>query len=261
MKRTLALLLPALAAHAQYTGKVGGAAPKPVLRALAVYEYTGTLAKPNASRLVPVAVWDGKNYQPGGLYLARPEPLAVAPGTQYVLEQSGQPQGLFSISSAAKLSTGAWVGLGRFQAEVPAPPPAKLKPSKQLPTVTGGKGKAEPDTDPDRPTLHRKTDSGAPPQNTGSTPAKQSGDDSPTLHRRDSDSTQTSDTDQPTLHRKDTADAPAPDPDRPTLHRTDAAAGNAPDADRPVLHRHADAATTVSPPDPDRQTVSGASRP
>ncbi len=259
MKRILAFLLPALAAHAQYTGKVGGAAPKPILRALAVYEYTGALAKPNASRLVPIAVWDGKIYQPGSLYLARPEPLAVAPGTQYVLEKTGEPQGFFNISSAAKLGTGGWVGLGRFQAEAPQPPPAKLKPSKQLPALSGGsgKGKAEPDADPpseNRPTLHRKTDSNSAPE-TSPTPDKNGG---PALHRRDADPSATpdADPDKPTLHRKDSGDvgqAPAPDPDRPTLHRADASGGQQqPDADRPILHRHADAPATVSAPDPDR---------
>ncbi len=264
-KGTWAVLLPWVAAGAQYSGKVGGGETKPVLRALAVYEYTGALAKPNASRLVPVAVWDGVNYQPGGLYLARPEPLAVAPGTQYVLEQGGVPQGYFNIGSAAKLSTGGWVGLGRFQAEAPPPAPAKLKPSKQLPTLTGGsgRGKAEPDSGPassddGRPTLHRKTDS-----KTDSPPPASGGDNGPTLHKRDTPETWDAgttqadpapDPDRPTLHRKDTSDAsPAPDPDRPTLHKKETSeAAQAPDPDRPTLHRKDSSPAAATVPDPDR---------
>ncbi len=261
-KHILAFFLPALAAQAQYSGKVGGAEKKTVLRATAVYEYTGALAKPNASRLVPVVVWDGVQYQPGGLYLARPEPLAIAPGTQYELQKGGIPAGLFNVSSAAKLTEGGWVGLGRFQSEAPPPPIAKLKPSKKLPVLTGGsgKGKAGQDTPAgteDRPTLHRKADSGS--TTAPSTPAPSASDNGPTLHRRDTPDSGTSqgDPNQPTLHRKDTSESGTsaePDPDRPTLHSSGtSAAGAAPDPDRPTLHRHADStAATVTAPDPDR---------
>lgn len=259
------LSLQAPAAPAQYVGKVAGN-KQPVLRAVAVYQYTGSLLKPNASRLVPVAVWDGEHYQPGGLYLARPEPLAVAPGTQYVLLQSGMPQGLFDVGSAAQ-ANGAWVGLGRTKAEVVAPAP-KLKASWQLPVLTGGSGKGQaggdsskkPDEADNGPVLHRKTESGS-----GNSPSGNSTDNGPTLHRRDTGGSNSgdagdssSDPDRPTLHRKDTAEtstAPAPDPDRPTLHRKDAetTASGPPDPDRPTLHRHADpGATTAETPDPDR---------
>ena len=268
-----ALLLGAVPAlRAQYVGKSAStaAAEKKTLRATAVYEYTGTMTKPNASRLVPVVVWDGERYQPGGLYLAQPEPLAVAPGTQYVLEQRGVPDGLFDLLSAGQLN-GAWVGLGRFAPEAPAPKPAKLAVSKKLPVVTGGTGRGKAgdseDTEEDssRPVLHRKegSDSGTAgsssgtaagqtsttgaPQSTTSTTSQ--GSSGPTLHRRDTDSTNSttqSDDDRPTLHRAGSpsgtdanANAPAPDPDRPTLHRhaDDTAAGGtaAPDPARPHL--------------------------
>ncbi len=65
-------------AHAQYPGRVDpnkGAGAAPVLRATAVLEYTGDLTRPTAARLVPVAVWDGERYQPGGLYMAQPVPI------------------------------------------------------------------------------------------------------------------------------------------------------------------------------------------
>ena len=140
----LCLLLPALAAHAQYVGKVGqGEERKPTLRATAVYEYTGSMTAPSASRLVPVVVWDGTNYQPGGLYLAQPEPLAVAPGTQYVLEQSGVPAGLFNLGGAGQLN-GSWVGLGRYAPNIAPPAPRKLAASRKPPAITAGPGEAVP---------------------------------------------------------------------------------------------------------------------
>ena len=264
--------------RAQYVGKSAGTAvEKKTLRATAVYEYTGAMTKPNASRLVPVVVWDGERYQPGGLYLARPEPLAVTPGTQYVLEQSGVPDGLFNLLSAGQLN-GAWVGLGRFAPDAPAPRPAKLAASKKVPVLTGGSGRGKAtdsdadDEDSSRPVLHRKEgsdagadSSGKPGASTGQTSgtgasssspqsAPQGGSGSePTLHRRDSDnspgsdtnSTSQSDDDRPTLHRAGSdsgASAPTPDPDRPTLHRAGSSSGT-------------DASTSAPPPDPDRPTL------
>ncbi len=267
-------LVPALAS-AQYVGKVEqGALKKPVLRATAVYEYTGSMTKPNASRLVPVVVWDGERYEPGGLYLAKPEPLAVAPGTQYLLQQSGVPAGIFDISSAGQ-STNAqgsfWVGLGRVRPEAPPPPPAKLKTSKTLPVLTGGsgKGKAEKVDDGNGPVLHRKAGSEEDPVPGGASSGSGTADkttgttsssapsvepDRPTLHRRDP---QTAGGGSGSTEASSGSSSPAPDPDRPTLHRKDTANGadtpSAPDPDRPTLHRHDDSTVaTTTAPDPDR---------
>ncbi len=272
-------LVPALAAPAQYVGKVEQGAPKkPVLRATAVYEYTGSMTKPNASRLVPVVVWDGERYEPGGLYLAKPEPLAVAPGTQYLLQQSGVPAGIFDISSAGQLGS-FWVGLGRVRPEAPPLSPAKLKASKTLPVLTGGsgKGKAEKVDDGNGPVLHRKAGSegeAAPGgASSGSGPADKTADtkspsapnadpDRPTLHRRDpetggSGSGSTSGSTNGSTEASSGSSSSAPDPDRPTLYRKDTASASgtssAPDPDRPTLHRHADSTVaTTTAPDPDR---------
>ena len=264
-------LLPALAAYGQYVGKVGqDAGKKPVLRATAVYEYTGSMTKPNASRLVPVVVWDGERYQPGGLYLAQPEPLAVAGGTQYVLEQSGVPAGLFDLGAAAQLN-GGWVGLGRFAPNAPAPAPKKLVASKDLPKLTGGTGRAketgEESDSGGGPVLHRKVGSdteatpkpgGEPTASAGSGSGSSSKEaqpdpDRPTLHRRDADGGAADSNSK--AGSADGSSGSAPDPDRPTLHRAggDTAAA-APDADRPTLHRHTDegGTATVGAPDPDR---------
>ena len=254
-RQAVLLLLPALAASGQYVGKVGqGIEKKPTLRATAVYEYTGSMQKPNASRLVPVVVWDGEHYQPGGLYLAQPEPLAVAPGTQYVLEQTGVPAGYFNIASAGELA-GAWVGLGRFAPELPHVAPKKLAASKTLPRLSGGAGRGRADEDDensDEPVLHRKAGSDSSASSSGSSSSSSSGSsssDGPTLHRRDgTSSSSTTDSGSP---------APPVDPDRPTLHRPPSSSSGAPsgpnDPDRPTLHRHAGTSEVeTTAPDPDR---------
>jgi hypothetical protein len=175
-------LLPA--ARAQYVGKVDTSKSEgPTLRATAVLEYTGDLTKPTASRLVPIAVWDGERYQPGGLYMAQPVPLTVETGTQYVLEEAGTPKGLFDVKAAADVG-GSWIAIGNYQEPAPLKP-AKLKPSRNLPVIEDDSKphfahvpagdakegatsqKAEnnaPPVDPNRPRLHERGGD----QNTGS---------------------------------------------------------------------------------------------
>src|ERR1700677_4784277 len=85
-------LLVVLPAAAQYVGKVSKSDKEPPeLRSIAVLEWTGDLSDPKAIRLVPVSVLDGGALQDGGIYLARPEPLAVAPQVEYQLEEDGKP--------------------------------------------------------------------------------------------------------------------------------------------------------------------------
>lgn len=181
---TRALLLSGLtlaagalcSARAQYVGSVNTSQnTAPTLRATAVLEYLGDLAKPNASRLVPIAVWDGEHYQPGGLYLAQPVPLTVETGTQYVLEQAGIPKGYFNVKDASDIE-GSWIAVGTYQK--PSPPQfAKLRVSKHPPVIVddqkphfahvpAGDTKAgatttaqnnAPAIDPERPTLQRRS--------------------------------------------------------------------------------------------------------
>ena len=286
LARARAWLVPAIlialaaTAGAQYTTHVQKAADKPTLRATAVLEWTGELDKPSASRLIPLAVWDGEHYQPGGLYLAKPEPLALVTGTQYELEKSGEPAGFFNVRGAATMSGGAWVGLGKYQPVPPPKPPPKLKASKRLPAPTPTSAKAPAADSNDRPTLHKKTDDSAPATSSGASapaPGPASDPDKPTLHRRsssDSDTTASdTDTDKPTLHHKadpdtsTTSGSDSDDPDRPTLHRRGSETSEAPpdvDPDRPTLHRAPAAAAGGSgdgsiagtaPIDPDRPTL------
>jgi hypothetical protein len=239
--RLAALLatVSAVPAWAQYVGRVDEQKQQGThLRATAVLEYTGAgLKDMKQSRLVPIAIWDGAQYQPGGLYLAQPAPLAVLSGTQYELETAGKPEGLFNIRDAEDLA-GLWIGVGSFEA--PPPPKAKAPPSRRNHVYE------VKDVDPDKPHFaHRpkddSSDSGSAPGGTAPTPASgQSAPpvdpDRPTLHPRTSGgdggssnagsgSSNQSDTDsdRPTFHRQSNASSevpaaqPAIDPDRPRL--------------------------------------------
>lgn len=229
-------------ALAQYPGHVNkDTASGPTLRATGVFEWTGDLDKPKAGRLIPLTVWDGQQYQPGGLYLAQPAPITVLTGTVYELEQAGTPKGLFSVNGAENLD-GSWIAIGSVKPEVVK---AKARPpmSKHPPQVIRDAGSATSTADSNRPTLHR-TDSSDSNSNSGSGSNAQtssSNPDQPTLHKRDAsdnsgsgsssggDSTSSQsappvDSDRPTLHRKDSDDSaqdtPAVDPDRPKLHES-----------------------------------------
>ena len=85
------------------------------------------MGKPSASRIIPISVFDGEQYQPGGLYLAKPEPLALEPGTEYVLQDAGIARGLFDINTAQDVD-GYWFGYGSWKPM--APPPRKAKPKQ-----------------------------------------------------------------------------------------------------------------------------------
>ena len=234
--------------HAQYVGKVdtSKAAKTPPLRSIGVLEYTGDdYMKPTASRLVPIAVWDGERYQPGGLYLAQPMPLAVDPGTQYELQMAGLPKGFFDVKAAGN-ANGEWIAIGAYQKPVISKP-SRLKASKNPPQLIRDGG-----VDDDRPHFaHRPTpDPGNSSGSGGSSTGSKSGSTSGSGNA--------------------SGNAPAVDPDRPTLHRrTDSGSdsstpsnpsdntGNSPgsgtssgsgssastvDPARPQLHRHTAAA-------------------
>ena len=166
--------------HAQYPGHSERKVKQgPVLRAVAVLEWTGEPGKPSASRLIPVSVFHDGTYEDGGLYLARPEPLPLESGLEYQLQEAGLPQSRFDIASAAQLN-GSWFGYGSWKPLAPPEPIHKLNPSRIDPQVVDGgddrrphfrkaapesasgvPGAANPPEDPDRPTL-RKREAGAP---------------------------------------------------------------------------------------------------
>jgi hypothetical protein len=219
----------ALPASAQYPGRVdtGQQSSTTHLRATAVLEFTGDLTDIKASRLIPVAIWDGVQYQPGGLYLAQPAPLAVLAGTQYELESDGKSQGFFDVKDAEDLA-GLWIGVGSFQAPAPPPPKRSARDSGHTYFVK--------DADPDKPHFaHRPTEDSS--QSNGST---QNGapENGPTLHSRPSDGSP-GDSGGATTSAAQPA-RPEVDPDRPTFHNRTANNGTATnqmtvDPDRPRL--------------------------
>lgn len=214
-----------LPACAQYQGHIStDQQPAAHLRATAVLEFTGDLGDIKASRLVPIAIWDGVQYQPGGLYLAQPAPLAVLSGTQYELESDGKSQGFFNVKDAEDLA-GLWIGVGSFQAPAQPPPKRAAKDSGHAYFVH--------DADPDKPHFAHRP----PPDNSedGGTAAQGSSNSGPTLHPRSGDQS-SGENGGGTA----TASQPEVDPDRPTFHNrvtNNRTASNqmAADPDRPHL--------------------------
>jgi len=230
LRRTsLALAFGVIAstALAQYPGQIEKKSKDaPMLRAIAVLEWTGDLAKPKKSRLVPVTVYDGQALHDGSIYLARPQPLALTSEVEYELQKDGSPLGLFDIKKAGQ-EQGMWVGYGSWKPM----PSAKLESPK--PVVDTGF-----DANDDKPVLHRKHSDSAGKSDSGP-PAPAPDDDRPKLHKPTGDDA--------------SADAsPAPDPDRPTIHKEKPPV----DSTSPVLHKHDDPNTDdgehSSFTDPDR---------
>jgi hypothetical protein len=215
----VAVLLPALAQYPVQSSKQ--TADTGQMRAVSVLEWTGEQGHPKASRLIPVAVYDGQDLQDGGIYLARPAPLALMSEVEYELKQNGKTVGLYVIGNAGQ-EQGSWVGFGVWK-PLPKPKPAAQTAKAAKVDDWGG------DAQSDRPVLHRKAKSGD-SSGSGSAPA---------------------DPDRPTLHKKGTSDSSgdagsksAPDPDRPTLHKKTAdsdSSGGGPatagDPDRPTLKK------------------------
>ncbi len=241
---SLALImgLSAAAAIAQYPGQVVKKdKDTPVLRSVAVLEWTGDEGKPKTSRIVPITVYDGQALQDGGVYLARPQPLALTSEVEYELEKNGAPVGLYDIRTAGQ-EQGSWVGYGLWK------PLPSAKPAPPKPILDDGF-----DANDDKPVLHRKHQA-----NPGSSDSGASGP-SP-------------DPDRPTLHKKSGSDdsgtstsssAPAADPDRPQLHKTSSddssSSASSSSSDRPVLHKSSQASADAS--DGDRTGSADPDRP
>jgi cytochrome c553 len=250
LTQVLGALLLSASALAQ-THKV--AAPESVVRAVAIYEWTGEMAKPAASRLIPVSLFIDGKLEDADVYLARPIPLALMPGNVYELDQSGIALGTLNLafarhlipaSDAAAPYDDGWFGYGKFF------PPEQPKKS----TLKGSKENISLDEYDDTP--HFSARSAEPGSGEAAKPASGKpveGDapaddpNRPTLHRSTSTTASSGTADQPS-----SSDAKDPsDPDRPTLRRrspTVAAASATPsqadeiaalndDPARPLLHR------------------------
>jgi hypothetical protein len=177
----MALSVPA---GAQYPGHMEtNKKAAPTVRSVAVLEWTGEMGKPSASRIIPIAVFDGEVYQPGGLYLAKPEPLALEPGTEYVLQDAGVTRGLFDVNNAQDVE-GYWFGYGAWKPMAAPPKRAKPKQGRNMPQVVNDAGNGRP---------HFKT--------------------------RDSSDSQDSSSSSSSSSAPASSKPPAGDPDRPTLRK------------------------------------------
>jgi hypothetical protein len=233
-------------ALAQYPGRITKTDKNtPILRSIAVLEWTGDAGKPSASRLVPVTVYDGEQLNDGTIYLTRPEPMALASGVEYELQKAGKPTGIFDVFAADEIN-GTWEGFGAWK-PLTAPQAAKAAAAFNTSTLYGDhdanddkpvlkrKHPAEPDSDAGQTAAGSATDSTAKPASGGS---ESSDPDRPTLHRKTGTDSSSSDS------AGSSASTSTADPDRPTLHRTHHAADTdvqtsnvAPDPDRPRLKR------------------------
>lgn len=235
-------------------------APQTVVRAVGVYEWIGDMAKPSASRLIPVTLYIDNQLEDAGLYLARPVPFALENGNLYELDQAGVPKGNLEVEFARHLQArniaeaydDGWTGYGRFESLAPPKKPGhRLPPARTAGIQTAGNNVLL--DDPDRP--HFVNRQGKP------VTAGQTGNPSNTADAgKKDDSTQqaSADPDRPHFSRKDggssgnssDSSSPANDPDRPTFKRphtsdsgTDTASNNgglnnpADDPDRPTLKR------------------------
>lgn len=248
----LAVLALACAPLGAQTHKV--AATENVVRAVGVYEWTGDMAKPTASRLIPISLFIDHKLVDAAVYLARPVPMALLTGNRYQVEKAGVLQGnldlafsrhFFAAETNGSAYDDGWFGYGKFSAPAPEKP-STLKVSATLPKING-----MDDLDDSKPHFSDRSavpgSGGAATPKPGSAPA--------------TSSTPADDPDRPTLHRGSGSDQnaagsgsgsnPADDPDRPTLRRRSSAAGTGnrtddvspvgaglnDDPNRPVLHR------------------------
>ena len=226
--RALAIATLASASlHAQ-THKV--AKPENVVRAVGIYEWTGDMAKPTASRIIPVSLFIDGKLEDAAIYLARPVPFALLTDNLYEVDQAGVPRGTVDLLYARHLVAAdtattnyddGWFGYGRF---APPTPPKKstLKPSKTLSVIN------VMDDDSDKP--HFSSKSATPGSGGAATPspgtsttadAPPDDPDRPTLHRTAGTTDQSASSAPASTGSSTTGTTPPADPNRPTMHRTD----------------------------------------
>lgn len=240
-----------------------------VVRAIAVYEYTGEEGKATASRLVPISLFINDGLQDAGVYLAQPVPLAINTGNIYEVQKAGVAAGTLDVAYERQLKVTSqaedapelddpWQAFGSFLPRKELAVVAK-KQSGPLPKVqvSGGKPSSGPkpvrkDEDPKSSDSNSKTDDADERRSSG-----------PTLHTPSvsgpggSDTTKKTDT----TDTADTTDA-ASNAERPTLKRRSAAEIKSnqkkndsakvvgsndlnDDPDRPTLHRGTPATRSV----------------
>ena len=207
------------------------AQPQQVVRAVGVYEWTGDMAKPTASRLIPVSLYINGKLEDAGVYLARPVPFSLLTGNVYELEKAGIDEGQLDLVYARHLQTAdgnyddGWLGYGAFKAEAAVRKTPALRASKTLPVIVSSGGDSRPHFGNGAPAAGSKKDDEATSKpDAGSEPA---GDpDRPTMKGRRADAgSTTAGSVNPAGSSAGSSSAnagasePTDDPDRPTLKR------------------------------------------
>ena len=239
----LALVAVPLAA-AQYPGQIKQNSQNQTMRAIAVLEWSGEEEHPKASRLVPVALYDGEHLEDAGVYMARPAPLALSSEVEYELKDNGKTTGLFVVSSAGQ-EQGSWVGFGAWKPLPKPKPPATAK-------IDSNKDDWGNEKD-DKPVLHRKqhdgkSESGKSPNDDSASNAPPTDPDRPTLHKKASDN-DSAGSESGSSGSAGGGGAPV-DPDRPTLKKTEKPQQSA----QTVDEGHVESVQKLS--DPDRPKLS-----
>ncbi len=263
------LAAAALPVAAQYPGQISKPDKNaPTLRAVAVLEWTGDPDHPKASRLIPVSVFDGKELEDAGVYMAHPEPIALEGEVEYQLLRDGKPVGLFDVENSGR-EQGSWVGFGKWK-PLPHPKPAPVQIVKvdeddaqsDTPVLhrkhssSGSRfrfgsgadsqsGAGGPPPDPDRPTLHKSPDAASGDSSAGST-GTSGGNSNSDAGTSNSSATQPSDPDRPTLHKGgDASNGSGGDSSASNAGAgSNSDSGAAPDPDRPTLQRGANSSST-----------------
>ncbi|MEI9981560.1 MAG: hypothetical protein WDN23_21725 [Edaphobacter sp.] len=250
MRPTLRILFGAITLAASFAAaqmhKV--AKPEQVVRAVGVYEWTGDLAKPTASRLIPVSLYIEGKLEDAGIYIARPIPFALLPGNVYILQTAGVDKATLDLAYARHLqaveSTGdlafddGWFGYGTVKPLAVPRRATPLKPSKNTPVIATSSsgphfGSKPADSASTTTPGTTKPDATTPSSTSASTATPSTDDpDRPTMKRRDSSGTTTtassgstpSSTTSPTTTGSTsssgtTSTTTSDDPDRPTLIR------------------------------------------
>ena len=230
------------------------AKPEQVVRAVGVYEWTGDMTKPTASRLIPVSIFIEGKLEDAGVYVARPVPFALLSGNVYELQDAGVDKAMLDLAFARHLqaenATGdlayddGWFGYGSVKplAVAKLKPASKLKPSKTLPVLMSSTG---PTSDSSRPQMVNKTPGGA--AGSGDAQSKTTSSDSGTAGSTTSASAD--DPDRPTMKRRSDSSgttAGGTDTTGGTTSTTASTAGSAPadDPDRPTMKRRSDSTAT-----------------
>lgn len=241
-----------------------------VVRAIAVYEYTGEEGKATASRLVPISLFINNGLEDAGVYLAQPVPLAINTGNVYEVQKAGIAAGTLDVAYERQLKVTSqaedapelddpWQAFGSFLPRKELAVVAK-KQSGPLPKVqvSGGKPGSGPKLvrkDEDPKSADSKTDDADERRSSGPTlhspAASGSGGSDKTKKADTTDTTDTTDTsdsasnaERPTLKRRSAAEIKS---NQKKIDSAKVVGGNDlnDDPDRPTLHRGTPATRSV----------------